>query len=227
MSLYSKIFLTGLILLACAGCLGKTAPVAAEPPGVLSPRIADQDVTPLATPTDLPPTPTETLPPTPKLPAPESLAPDIQPWVGALTYAAAPQPGYYFRVDYDASLWALTEDETGIPALIHRKIPYCKIVPTGGGRGTPRGWTSDDQFRDVGPIRYEVVTVSQNNVVQFVNYFGSNGVVRTGFQVSFQEQKDMCIQAAETILATLSSVAAPTPTPTPVETPTLTASPAQ
>jgi len=80
-----------------------------------------------------------------------------------------------------ASLWALTEDETGIPALIHRKIPYCKIVPTGGGRGTPRGWTSDDQFRDVGPIRYEVVTVSQNNVVQFVNYFGSNGVVRTGF----------------------------------------------
>jgi hypothetical protein len=60
-------------------------------------------------------------------------------------------------------------------------------------------------------------------VVQFVNYIGGDGVILTGFQVTFQDQKDTCLQAAETLLATLSSVAVPGPTPT--TAPTITPEP--
>jgi len=100
MSLYSKIFLTGLILLACAGCLGKTAPVAAEPPGVLSPRIADQDVTPLATPTDCRPLLLRLCLPLPNCPPRNRSRPTSNP--GRRTdLRGSTSAGYYFRVDYD------------------------------------------------------------------------------------------------------------------------------
>jgi hypothetical protein len=206
-----KIILIGVILLAGSGCAAKATP--AVPARLHAPRIAEQDITPLATPTDLPPTPTETLLPTTELPTSQSVTPKLDTWSGAPTYAAESQPGYFFSVVYDVSLWALTEDEVGTLGLLSRKIPYCKIVPI-GGRGTPRGWTVDDQFRDIGVIQYEVVTASQNDIVQFVNYFGGDGTVLTGFQVSFQDQKDECIRMAEIILSTLSSTVAPTPTPT-------------
>jgi hypothetical protein len=183
----------------------------------------NSDFIPLDTPTDLPPTPTETLLPYIPLPTPESYIPVIESWAGMPTYAES-QPGYFFRVDYDGSLWSLTWDETGTLALIHRTIPYCKILPT-AGRGLPRGWTVDDQFRDIGTLRYEVVTASQNGMVQFVNYFSGDGVVLTGFQVSFQEQMNDCLLASEIILGSLTSVVAPSPTVTPTETPTETSTP--
>jgi len=220
-----RILLVSLIVVFGAISLWKgISQVAARPTGELSFRMADQqEITPLPTPTDLPPTTTETPLPTPELPTPALSLPGLQRWNGEPSYAVESKPGYFFRVDFDPSLWALTDDETGSQALIHRQIPYCKIVPT-SGRGTPRGLTVDDQFRDIGQIRYEVVTVSQDSVVQFVNYFGSDGVILTGFQVSAQDQQQECIREAETILATLSSVVAlpATRTPTPTQTPTLT-----
>jgi hypothetical protein len=227
MSLFSKALLVFLMLLVCAACgPAATVPVS-YPPEVASPSALSASSTPLpsptslTTPTDLPPTPTETLLPTAELPTPASLTHALETWVGAPTYAAESQPGLYFSVEYDGSSWALTEDELGSPALVHRYIPYCQIAPV-GGRGLPAGWTVDDQFRAVGEVQYEVVTASQDGTAQFVNYF-SGGAVQTGFQVTFQEQKDECLQAAEAVLATLTSVPAPpatlTPTPTETETP--------
>ncbi len=223
MSKRRKRILIGSILTVCAGLAGWKLLAPLTRPAASLPLQRVLDITPFETPTEMPPTPTETLLPTPELPTPESLTPVIETWSGAPTYAES-QPGYFFRVDYDASLWSLTEDETGALALIHRNIPYCKIVPT-AGRGLPRGWTVDGQFRDIGALRFEVVTASQNGIAQFVNYFGGNGVVLTGFQVSFQEQMEACLQAAETVFATLGSVVAPTPTATPTETPTPTITP--
>ena len=225
MSKRRKVILIVSILAICAGLAGwkllapKARPVRSASLNMLL------DITPFDTPTGMPPTPTETLIPTSELPTPESLTRDMETWSGMPTYAES-QPGYFFRVDYDASLWSLTTDETGAAALFHRTIPYCKIVPA-AGRGLPRGWVVDDQFRDIGMLRYEVVTASQNGVPQFVNYFGGDGMVLTGFQVSFQEQMEACLQAAETVFATLSSVAAPTPTATLTETsiPTITPTP--
>ena len=172
----------------------------------------DTGITPMSTPTDLPPASTETLFPTLELPTPESLIPLIETWTSAPTGVAESQPGYSARLDYDASLWALTLDELGSPALVHRQIPYCQLAPA-AGRGLPRGWQVDDQFRDNGPVQFEGVTVSQNGVLQFINYFGGDGIILTGFQLSFQEQVDECVRAAETILATLSSTLAPVSNP--------------
>jgi hypothetical protein len=213
-----RIILIGLIVVFGAFCILRYLSQKASPVGVLFPRMANQEgITPMPTPTDLPPTPTETLPPTQELPTPEQHLPALEPWTGAPTYAAESTPGYYFRVDFDPTLWALTEDEFGNTALVHRNIAYCKMIPT-SGRGTPRGWTVEDQIRDVGAIRYDVVTVNQNGVVQFVNYFTFNGNVPTGFQVSAQDRQQECFRSAETVLETLSSVIAPTPTLTPTAT---------
>ena len=229
MSPYLKVLLASLLLLSCASCLDRNAAAPAEATTVvashgLSHDVAnDEQVTPLNTPTDLPPTPTETQLPEIELPTPESTVLLLERWIGAPTYAVDSQLGYFFRVDYSPALWALVPDETGQLALVHRDIPYCQMT-TASGRGNPRGVTvSNDEFRDIGSLRYEVVTVTQNNVVQYVNYFGGDSLVKTGFQVTFQEQQDACLQAAEGVLATLTSVVAPTPTPT--ETPTITPTP--
>ena len=227
MSPYLKVILASLLLLACAGCLARNAAAPAEATPVVEPHglshdvANDQGVTPLNTPTDLPPTPSETQLPQIELPTPESTVLLLESWIGAPTYAVDSQPGYFFRVNYSPALWALVADDTGLPALVHRDIPYCQMT-TASGRGTPRGVTVTSQSRDIGALRYEVVTVSQNDVVQYVNYFGGDAMVKTGFQVSFQEQQAACLQAAEVVLASLTSVVAPTPTPTPTSTPTKT-----
>jgi hypothetical protein len=215
-----KILFAALILLSGFGCGPKAAPDAAGPAGIQQPRLLEQGITPLATPTDLQPTPTETLPPPPELPTPESLTPTLATWSASPTYSAESKPGYFFSLTYDASIWALTEGDAGISGLINRQIPYCQIVPT-GGRGLPRGWTVDDRFRAIGVINYEIVTASQNDVVQFINYFGGDGTILTGFQVTFQDRKDECVSMTEVVLASLTSVVAPTPTPTPLFTPTV------
>jgi hypothetical protein len=221
MTLRRKIILLVAILLVLAGFTGWRFFASSDRPGPVSSLRMQQDeeITPLDTPTDLPPTPTETLLPAQELPTPESTLPTIESWIGEPTYLAESQPGFFFRLDYDTSLWALTLDEMGVPALFHRDISYCKIAPA-TGRGAPRGYTIDNQFRDIGALRFDVTTVSQDGVVQFVNYFGGDAQVKTGFQVSFQEQQEACLQAAETVLAGLTSVLAPTATPTPTETPT-------
>ena len=214
-----KVALTGLLLLACAGCLGRNAatPVSEQHAPSFNDVAHEEEITPLDTPTDLPSTPTETQLPEIELPTPEATVLLLERWVGAPTYAAESQPGYFFRVDYSPALWALVQAETGLPALVHRDIPYCQMTPT-AGRGVPRGVTVEDLFRDFGIIRFEVVTVSQNGVPQYVNYFGGDGTILTGFQVSFQEQGTACLQAAEAVLVTLSSVPEPTPTPSPTDT---------
>lgn len=221
----TRLLLISLIAVFGAISLWKGLPRPARPAGISEFRMAaQQEITPLPTPTDLPPTPTETLPPTQELPTPALNLPALESWVGAPTYAVESKPGYSFRVDFDPEVWALTVDEMGNTALVHRQISYCKMIPT-SGRGTPRGWMVDDQFRDIGTIRFEVVTASQNGVVQFVNYFGSDGVILSGFQVSAQDQQQECLQAAETVLATLSSVMALPATRTPTPTPTATLTP--
>jgi hypothetical protein len=59
------------------------------------------------------------------------------------------------------------------------------------------------------------VSVSRNGELQYVNYFGGDGTVFTGFQVKFETLAEDCLRDAETVLATLSSALVPTPTPTP------------
>lgn len=182
-------------------------------------RMANQaDVTLPATPTDFPPIPTETLPPMRPLPSPELTMPASEAWIGPPTNASDSTLGYDFRLDYDPSAWALTTDDMGNTALYHRDIPYCKIIPI-AGRGIPRDWTVNDQFRSLGQIRYEVVTVSQGGFVRYVNYFGGDGFILTGFQVSSQALQQDCYPAAEVVLATLSSSPANLPASTTTLTP--------
>lgn len=160
------------------------------------------------------PTPTETLLPMLDIPTEKPNAPAFIAWTGEPTYPGDSEPGRLFRVDYDPDLWAQTSDNFGQVALAHRKIDYC-VITDWSGRGLPADAKVEHEFRDVGNVSYDVNTVTMGGAVKFVAYVGGDKRLLTGFQVTFQEQKEQCLQDAETLLATLRSFAAePTITPT-------------
>lgn len=213
-----RLVLLVFVLLTCAACsTGQKALSSAQPGEIYLAALETSQATPEPTATALVASLTPTLLPTPELPTPESTLPLFETWSSQPTYLEESLPGLDFRVLYDSSRWALISNESGMPALVHRIIPYCQIVPT-GGRGLPRGWVVESTFREIGGLQFEVAVASQEGQIKFVNYFGrANGIV-TGFQVSFLEQMEDCLADAEVIFATLTSVPAATPTPSPTPT---------
>jgi hypothetical protein len=166
-------------------------------------------------PSDTPPgpTPTETLLPPLELPPLKAFMPSRVAWTGEPTYPGDSELGLLFRVDYDPDTWAQTEGNYGEIVLAHRNIPYCTLS-TWTGRGLPGGLQVEHEFRTIGGADFDVNTVTQKDNVQFVTYVGGDRRILTGFQVSFEQQKDQCLQDAELILGTLRSLAAiPTATP--------------
>src|SRR5512133_3290237 len=167
------------------------------------------------------PTPTETRLPALELPTEKRNAPALVPWTGLPTYPADSDPGLLFRVDYDPDLWAQTEGNFGDIVLAHRNIEYCTITPW-GGRGLPPDWKVEHEFRYIGSAGFDVSTVLFQGETKFVAYVGGDRHVLTGFQVTFTDQKEQCLQDAEAVFGTLRSLSAvPTITPTfTPETPT-------
>jgi len=200
-----------------------SVPAATEPPALpFSPlATATHQATPVpftatSNPTITPElsTPTETLLPALDLPTEKANAPALVAWTGLPTYLGDSDPGLLFRVDYDPDMWAQTEGNFGDIVLGNRQMPYCTVTPW-AGRGLPADWKVTHEFRYIGSASFDVNTVTYQGVVKFVSYVGGDRHVLTGFQVSFNEQKDECLQAAEAILGTLRSFAAvPTLTPT-------------
>jgi hypothetical protein len=135
-------------------------------------------------------------------------------WDGTPTYLGESTPGYAFRVRYDPELWALTTDQFGFPALGHRSLDACVISVT-SGRGLPRNLTVEHELLDTGNVTFDVGNVYENGVLKFVTYTGGNGVIFTGFEVSFGEQVEECLADAVTVLSTLTSVPTSRATPTP------------
>lgn len=162
---------------------------------------------------------TETLLPQLELPTERSNAPALVPWTGLPTYPGDSDPGLLFRMDYDPDVWAQTEGNFGDIVLGNRLIDYCTITPW-AGRGLPMDWKVEHEFRTIGSAAFDVNTVTYQDVVKFVSYVGGDRHVLTGFQVSFVDQKEQCLQDAEAIFGTLRSYAAiPTVTPAASATP--------
>lgn len=160
------------------------------------------------------PTPTETLLPPLELPTEQPRAPALVAWTGLPTYPGDSDPGLLFRMEYDPDTWAQTEGNFGDVVLANRQIEYCTITPW-TGRGLPVKWKVAHEFRVIGLASFDVNTVTDQDVLKFVSYVGGDGRILTGFQVSFNEQPELCLQQAEVILGTLRSFAAsPTSTPT-------------
>lgn len=196
------------------------SPLPSETPVLEASGTLDVSATPAFTPTltstvtATAPTPTETLLPLLDIPTEKPSAPPFIAWTGEPTYPGDSEPGRLFRVDYDPDVWAQTTDNFGQIVLAHRQIDYCTITAW-SGRGLPADAKVEHEFRNVGNVPYDVNTVSMSDVVKFVAYVGGDQRLLTGFQVTFQDQKEQCLQDAETILATLRSFAAePTITPT-------------
>lgn len=165
------------------------------------------------------PTPGDTLLPALELPTERPSAPALVPWTGLPTYRGDSEPGRLFRVDYDPEIWAQTEGNFGDIVLAHRQIDYCTITPW-SGHGLPMNWKVEHEFRLIGEVPYDINTVIAPDEVKFVAYVGGDQLLLTGFQVSFQEQTEQCLQDAEIVFATLRSfVAQPTSTPNPSATP--------
>jgi hypothetical protein len=190
-----------------------------EPPA-LPPLLATATQAPAPTATVSPtytpyvPTPTETLLPPLELPTERKNAPVLVAWTGLPTYPGDSDPGLLFRMDYDPDVWAQTEGNYGGIVLAHRQIDYCTITPW-SGRGLPADFKVEHEFRYIGSAAFDVNTVLSQEVVKFVTYVGGNQHVLTGFQVTFNDQKDKCLQDAEAIFGTLRSFSAvPTITPT-------------
>jgi hypothetical protein len=158
------------------------------------------------------PEPTDTPLPTLELPTEAANLPALQNWDGLPTYLAESKPDFYFRLRFDPSVWALTNDQYGFPALGHRQIPGCTITPS-AGRGLVLNSNVEHDVRKIGLISYQISTAYVNGVKQFVNYTGGDGTIFTAFEVSFQDQADQCLTDAETVLAELKSVAITQATP--------------
>lgn len=196
-------------------------PAATEPPAFQSleaptqPAPQGQETLPPA-PTPTPALPTDTPLPTLELPTEMVNAPAQMVWDGTPTYLAESTPGYAFRVRYDPEVWALTTDQFGFPALGHRAIPGCVISVT-AGRGLPLNLTVEHEMLDTGNVTFDVGKVSENGVLKFITFTGGDGIIVTGFEVSFEDQADQCLAEAVKVLSTLTSVptsrATPTPTP--------------
>ena len=180
---------------------------------------ATQPVEPTASltpaPTVIPPTPTETLVPAPELPTELPRPPARLAWSGMPTYPGDSTPGFLFRLDYDPELWAQATNAFGDIVLANRGLEYCMIAPW-TGRGLPVDWKTTHEFRAIGSSSYDVNIVSAQGQVKFITYTGGEGRIMTGFQVSFNENPETCVQAAEEVLGTLRSFSAiPTVTITP------------
>jgi hypothetical protein len=161
------------------------------------------------------PTPTETLLPPLDLPTERPHAPALVPWTGQPSYPGDSDADLLFRVDYDPDLWAQTEGNYGDIVLGNRRLEYCTITPW-TGRGLPVDWKVVHEFRYIGSASFDVNTITAQDIIKFVTYTGGDGHILSGFQVSFQDQRDQCLLEAEAIFGTLRSYAAvPTATPTP------------
>jgi len=195
------------------------APAATEAPveSIVAESTATAEPLPTSTPapTDTPSvTPTDTQLPPLTLPTEAVNAPAKMVWDGVPTYLGDSTPGFSFRVTYDPNVWAVTEDQFGFPALGHRDIEYCVINVT-TGRGLPANITVEHDVLYTGTVTYDVGIAYENGVEKFVTYTGGDGSIITGFEVSFEDQKDACIKDAVEVLSTLTSIPASQATPTP------------
>jgi len=221
------ILILALILTACGGAAPAEEPAAtasveepapteepAEEPA--APAEAPAEVEPTSTlepiPTQVLPTPTETLLPPIEMPALLPNAPALLAWDGTPTYLGDSLPGFDFRVMYDPDVWALTEDQFGYPAIAHRAIEYCVISVT-SGRGLPANISVEQDILYADNVTLYVGTAFEEGVKKFVTYTGGDGTIITGFMVSFDGQADECLADAETVIATLRSVPASLATP--------------
>jgi hypothetical protein len=209
---------------SCGGAAATEVPAPEEPAATEEPAAPAQDFTTVPTddlfevdtstplPTEVLVTPTET--PLPPLDLPGLLpnAPSLLAWDGKPTYLGDSQPGFDFRVMYDPDVWALTEDQFGYPAIAHRDIPYCVISVT-SGRGLPPNISVEQDILYADNVTLYVGTAFENGVKKFVTYTGGDKIVITGFLVSFEEQSDVCLADAETVVTTLRSIPASLATP--------------
>ena len=159
-------------------------------------------------------TPTETPLPPLELPTPLADLPSLLAWDGTPTYPGDSKPDYLFRVRYDPEIWALTTDSYGFPAIGHRGIDYCVIAPA-FGHGLPANMNVEHDLRKLGTIEFEINTAYLSGVKQFVTYLGGDTNVYTSFIVTFSENVDLCLQEAEVVFATLTSVKVSQATPVP------------
>jgi len=208
----SFILITTLLLAACAPGLATPAPASAQPSATLV-KTATLQATQPPPQNIIPPSPSATSMPLPTATLPPTSFPAGL-WVGAPTYPGDSKPGMYFSVDFDPAVWELQEDPSGLVALANQQILGC-VMATSAGRGLPPGLIVDHESRTIGALDFEVNRVfDSGGKLQFVTYQGGDVNVYTSFEVRFQDQPEVCVQAAEGLLATLGSIPQPAVTPT-------------
>ena len=228
--MFRRIIVILILLFLIASCGGAPAPTQApvlmtEAPVTTETQaeaiVAEATATPAPLPTSTPaPTDTPSVTPTDTQLPPLTLPPEAvhaattMVWDGVPTYLGDSAPGFSFRVTYDPDVWAVTVDQFGFPALGHRSLAYCVINGT-SGRGLPANVTVEHDVLYTGNITYDVGIAFENGVEKFITYTGGDGRIITGFEVSFEDQKETCINDAVAVLSTLTSVPVSQATPTP------------
>ena len=224
------ILILSFLLVSCGGAAATQPPPATEAPATQAPAATEPpefpviiepttSPEPLSTSTPLPSptlsvTQTDTPLPPLELPTEPVNAPAKLVWDGQPTYPGDSTPGFMFRVTYDPDIWAVTADQFGFPSLGHRKITNC-IISVTAGRGLPANVTVEHDVLYTDTATFDVATALENGVKKFVTYTGGDGIIVTAFEVSFQEQADVCLADAVTVLSTLRSIPAALATPQP------------
>ena len=216
-SLRPLVLILGLGMLVVS-CNPSTSGVYSPLPSATSPGTAQS---PLATSTPQPtPQPTaasSTLTPTPfepptrpptvtplPLPIVTPSDPAFDVWVMRPTYS---EPPPFLRVEFEITKWELTSENPAYPVLAHRELPSCQIAPD-VGRGLPEDYSISTTFEKMDNIAYQVNAISCKGELIYINYCALDIIedVSTCLGVSFQNDREKCIEDAETVLATLQLV---------------------
>jgi len=89
------------------------------------------------------------------------------------------------------------------------------VIAPSSGRGLPSNITVDHDVRKIGLVEYEINTGYLSGVRQFVTYLGGDANIYTGFEVTFDQEADLCLKEAEVVLGTFTSVPTSKTTPVP------------
>lgn len=108
-------------------------------------------------------------------------------------------PYFPLKLEFDPVLWEW-KIENRYTVLAHRQMPHCKISQT-SGRGLTPDWSVEHSRKILGKEVYDVSVAIYKSQPKFVTYCNTWGFYNC-LQVDFQEQAEICIKDAESVIST-------------------------
>lgn len=147
--------------------------------------------------------------PTPTLPSPPK---DTLWWI-LPSYASSSVSADYgklWQVEFNPKIWQLITNKFHVVQLIHRSLDNCSMSPT-VGRGLPPEYSLEVERKDINSNSFDIRRMSLKGKLESINYCVSIADANSCFGLHTGDKPAICIENAERVLATLTSVSRPGP----------------